>query len=80
MREAITVRHRDKVHHVVYSFALTVVGSLLLGPVTGTIIALAIGAAKELIWDWLLKRGHADWWDMVANCGGVAVALILLGR
>ncbi len=73
------MRHRDKVHHMVYSFALAVAGALLFGAATGASVALVIGAAKEIIWDGFLGRGHADWWDMAANCIGVAVAVTLVG-
>lgn len=73
------MKHLDKVHHIVYSFALAVVGAFLFGMLVGAGIALLIGAMKEVFWDLYLGRGHPDWWDMAANLVGVVGAIIILG-
>ena len=41
-------------------------------------IALAIGIAKELVHDYLLKKGNCEWGDMFANTAGVIVGLGIL--
>lgn len=74
------MKHRDKLHHMVYSFALAIAGAFLFGPTAGVVLALAVGVAKELVWDGLLGRGHPDVWDMLANCVGVMAALVVLVR
>lgn len=68
----------DKMHHVVYSFALAIAGAFLIGPTTGIAFALLIGAGKELWWDWHLGRGEPDWWDMAANCIGILAAVWII--
>jgi hypothetical protein len=50
-----------------------------LPPIYATIIALLIGGAKEYIWDYLLKKGTPDWYDMFANALGVLASLIVIG-
>lgn len=41
--------------------------------------ALAIGAAKEVVYDYYLGLGNPSWRDMIANSAGVSLgALIVL--
>lgn len=72
--------HLDKLHHVVYTLALALAGALLFGVTWGLLLALVIGATKELWWDGYLGRGRPDWRDMVANGVGLIVAWVLLLR
>jgi uncharacterized membrane protein len=44
----------------------------------GFLVAAVVGAAKEIIWDWLLKKGTPELLDFVATvAGGVLGAVIL---
>lgn len=44
----------------------------------GFLVAAVVGAAKEIIWDWLLKKGTPEFLDFVATvAGGVLGAVIL---
>lgn len=70
----------DLFHHALYSAAATIIGGLLVGPVWEVPAAvLLVGALKELVWDWWLKRGHPGWDDMLANVVGVAAGGLVLG-
>lgn len=44
----------------------------------GLLTAAVGGAVKEIIWDWLLKRGHPEWLDFVATCLGGAIGSLIL--
>lgn len=44
----------------------------------GLLTAAVGGAAKEVIWDWLLKRGQPEWLDFWATCLGGAVGSLML--
>jgi len=44
----------------------------------GFLVAAVVGAAKEIIWDWLLQKGTPEFLDFVATVlGGVLGAVIL---
>ena len=44
----------------------------------GFLVAAVVGAAKEIVWDWLLKKGTPELLDFVATVlGGVLGAVIL---
>ncbi len=44
----------------------------------GILVAAVVGAAKEIVWDWLLKKGTPELLDFVATvAGGVLGAVIL---
>lgn len=44
----------------------------------GFLVAAVVGAAKEIIWDWLLKKGTPEFLDFMATVlGGVLGAVIL---
>ncbi len=69
---------KDKRLHFIAGMALSLVAGLLFCPLTGFITAAAVGALKEIIWDWLLKKGTPEFLDFVATVlGGVLGAVIL---
>ena len=58
--------------------ALSILAGLLFCPIVGLATAAVIGALKEIIWDWLLKKGTPEFLDFVATvAGGVLGAVIL---
>lgn len=61
---------KDKKLHLLAGLALSLLAGLLLSPLWGLVTASVIGALKELIWDWLLKKGTPELLDFVATVGG----------
>jgi len=47
-------------------------------PFIGLIIAAIVGALKEIIWDWLLKRGTPEFLDFLATVLGGAIAYMVV--
>ena len=69
---------RDKKKHFWAGLALSLLAGLLFCPLTGLAAAAVVGALKEIIWDWLLKKGTPEFLDFVATvAGGVLGAVIL---
>lgn len=64
---------QDKANHALYCAVICTLLMFVLPAPTAAGITLAGGVAKELIYDWHLKRGTPDLTDMVANVAGVAV-------
>jgi len=71
---------KDKLHHIVYSFALVVAGAVFMPVGWAALIAVVIGALKEWYWDGIMRRGMPEWADFVADLIGVALACIVVGR
>ena len=71
---------KDKLRHIVYSFALVVAGAFFMPLGWAALIVVVIGALKEWYWDGRLKRGVPEWGDFVADLIGVVLACLLLGR
>lgn len=67
---------QDKANHALYCAVICTVLMLVLPAPTAAGITLVVGVAKELIYDWHLKRGTPDWYDMAANAAGVAVPVV----
>ena len=58
--------------------ALSILAGLFAYPLIGLATAAVVGALKEIIWDWLLKKGTPEVLDFVATvAGGVLGAVIL---
>ena len=71
-------RQRDKQKHIFAGLALSLLMGLLFCPLVGLATAAVVGALKEIIWDWLLKKGTPEFLDFVATvAGGVLGAVIL---
>jgi hypothetical protein len=69
---------KDKVMHFCAGLALSILAGLFAYPMFGLLIAAAVGALKEIVWDWLLKKGTPELLDFVATVlGGVLGAVIL---
>ena len=69
---------QDKIMHCVGSAIMTVFFGFFINMFVAAGIALAIGIAKELVHDYLLKKGNCEWGDMFANTAGVIVGLGIL--
>lgn len=69
---------KDKKLHLLAGLALSLLMGLLFCPLIGLATAAVVGALKEIIWDWLLKKGTPELLDFVATVlGGVLGAVIL---
>ena len=69
---------KDKAMHFCAGLALSILAGLLYTPFWGLATAAVVGALKEIIWDWLLKKGTPELLDFVATvAGGVLGAVIL---
>ena len=69
---------KDKKLHILAGLALSILAGLSFCPLIGLATAAVVGALKEIIWDWLLKKGTPEFLDFVATvAGGVLGAVIL---
>jgi len=75
---------QDKLKHLLAGIGISLVFGVRFTPFIGLIAAAIVGALKEIVWDWLLKRGTPEFLDFLATAlGGVigymVVKLILGG-
>ena len=69
---------QDKKKHVYAGLALSLLMGILLCPLVGLATAAVVGALKEIIWDWLLKKGTPEFLDFVATVAGGALGAVIL--
>ncbi len=67
----------DKVLHAVAGYIIALIIGIL-NPWLGLAAAIAIGAAKEIIYDKMLGKGTADILDFAATAGGGLVGFICM--
>ncbi len=75
---------QDDLKHLLVGISISLVFGVQFAPLIGFIAAAIVGALKEIIWDWLLKKGTPEFMDFLATAlGGVigymVVKLILGG-
>ena len=68
----------DKQKHLLAGLALAIIAGLLFCPRIGLAAAAVIGALKEIVWDWLLKKGTPELLDFVATVAGGVIGYTLL--
>ena len=69
---------QDKLKHLLAGIGISLVFGVQFLPLIGLITAAIVGALKEIIWDWLLKKGTPELLDFAATVlGGVLGAVIL---
>ena len=69
----------DKRKHAYAGLALALSAGLLFCPLVGLVTAAVVGALKEIIWDWLLKKGTPEFMDFVATVAGGVIGYVLIG-
>ena len=69
---------KDKVMHFCAGLALSMLAGLLYTPFWGLATAAVVGALKEIIWDWLLKKGTPELLDFAATVLGGALGAVIL--
>ena len=76
---ASNIKQKDKQYHFLGSAILAIVFYTLTQSIIGAIvIAIGIGAVKELYHDLYLNRGTPDWYDMLANSLGIIFGIMLV--
>ena len=50
---------------------------VLFFSIYGGLIALFLVGAKEVIYDWSLKKGNPEWWDFIASAIPIILFMIL---
>ena len=69
---------KDKQLHLLAGLALSILAGLFAYPMFGLLIAAVVGALKEIVWDWLLKKGTPELLDFAATVAGGVVGYALL--
>jgi len=69
---------KDKKLHIYAGLSLALTVGLLLCPFLGLVTAVVIGAGKEIIWDYLLKKGTPEWWDFIVTVLGGTLGYTIL--
>ena len=72
------ILQKDKLKHAIAGVALSILAGLFAYPMFGLLIAASVGALKETIWDWLLKKGTPELLDFVAAAAGGALGAVIL--
>jgi len=65
----------DHFQHLLASWILVDAIAPFTGLHVAMLIVLFISAMKEIIWDGLMARGDADWFDFIAGALGVCIAV-----
>ena len=68
----------DGLAHVLVSLVLCAVLGAFLPLWTAALISLAVGFIKELAWDKLLKKGTAEWRDIIADAVGILLGVFII--
>jgi len=68
---------KDKWKHLLVGLVLSLLAGLLFCPIVGLATAAVVGTLKEIIWDWLLKKGTPEFLDFVATVAGGALGAVI---
>ena len=77
---------KDSIKHFLVSIIGTVIFSVFLflfldkelSVYFGGLIMFLIGISKEVVWDWLMKRGVPSLADVTADAMGVGVGMFII--
>ena len=69
---------QDKLKHLLIGIGIGLIFGVLFSPLIGLIAAAMVGALKEIIWDWLLKKGTPEFMDFLATALGGAIAYTVI--
>ena len=69
---------QDKFKHLLAGIGISLIFGVQFSPLIGLIAAAIVGALKEIIWDWLLKRGTPEFLDFLATALGGAIAYTVI--
>lgn len=66
----------DKKDHIIAGVIIGFPMVMLFGYVGG-LLGIGIVGAKEVVWDWLMKRGTPELWDFIASAIPIILMMIL---
>ena len=66
----------DGLLHIIVSAAIAVILRLFIPVWLSAVITMLIGIAKELVWDYALKRGTPQCKDIVADIIGIIIGIL----
>lgn len=69
---------QDGLAHILVSLVLCTVLGVFLPLWAAVLIALAIGIAKELVWDLWMEKGTAEWRDIVSDAVGILLGVLII--
>ena len=69
---------QDKLKHLLAGIGISLVFGVQFTPFVGLITAAIVGALKEIMWDWLLKKGTPEFLDFLATALGGAIAYMVV--
>lgn len=69
---------QDGLLPILCSLVLCAVLGAFLPLWAAVLIALAIGIAKELVWDLWLEKGTAEWRDIVSDAVGILLGVLII--
>lgn len=69
---------QDGLTHILVSLVLCAVLGVFLPLWAAVLITLSVGFIKELVWDKLLKKGTAEWRDIIADAVGVLLGVFII--
>ncbi len=69
---------QDDLKHLLVGISISLVFGVQFSPLLGLITADIVGALKEIIWDWLLKKGTPEFMDFLATALGGAIAYMVI--
>lgn len=73
MKRILTYFGQDGLLHILCSLVLCLVLSSFISVWIAALITLAIGFIKELVWDLWMKKGTAEWRDIISDLVGIAM-------
>ena len=69
---------QDGLAHILASLVLCAVLGAFLPLWAAVVITLAVGFVKELVWDLWLKKGTAEWRDIVSDAVGILLGVLII--
>ena len=69
---------QDGLAHVLASLVLCAVLGAFMPLWAAVLVTLAVGVAKELVWDMWMKKGTAEWRDIIADAVGVLLGVFII--
>lgn len=69
---------QDGLTHILVSLVLCAVLGVFLPLWAAVLVTLAVGVAKELVWDMWMKKGTAEWRDIIADAVGVLLGVFII--
>lgn len=68
----------DGLFHLLASMLIVLALGWLVPLWVAALVSLGAGVLKEVVWDALMKKGQAQWKDLICDAVGVAMGALLL--